>query len=65
MQDERFTVGQISELLQEPPARISYIIGKHHIKPSERIGIIRLFNGQQVELIRQYLYDIQIRGGRC
>ncbi|HQK28405.1 MAG TPA: hypothetical protein PLC85_10800 [Smithellaceae bacterium] len=63
MQDERFTVGQISDLLQEPPARVSYIIGKHRIKPTERIGIIRLFNPQQVELIRQYLYDIQIRGG--
>jgi len=49
--------------LQEPPARISYIISKHRIKPTERIGIIRLFNAQQVELIRQYLYDIQIRGG--
>ncbi|MEJ5260935.1 MAG: hypothetical protein WHS88_12180 [Anaerohalosphaeraceae bacterium] len=63
MQEEHFTVGQISDLLQEPPARISYIISKHRIKPTERIGIIRLFNAQQVELIRQYLYDIQIRGG--
>lgn len=64
MQDKLFTTGQISDLLQEPPARVSYIISKHRIKPAERIGIIRLFSAPQIELIRQYLYDIQIREGR-
>jgi hypothetical protein len=64
MQQQLFTVGQISDLLGEPPARVSYIISKHRIKPAERVGIIRLFDTQQVELVRRYLYDIQIRGGR-
>lgn len=64
MQQQRFTVGQISDLLGEPPARVSYIISKHRLKPSDRVGIIRLFSVQQVELIRRYLYDIQIREGR-
>lgn len=64
MQKQLFTTGQISDLLQEPPARVGYIISKHRIKPAERVGIFRLFNPQQVELIRQYLYGIQIRGGR-
>jgi len=64
MQQELFTVGQISDLLGEPPARVSYIISKQRIKPTERVGIIRMFSAQQVELIRRYLYDIQIRGGR-
>lgn len=64
MQQQLFTVGQISDLLGEPPARVSYIISKHRIKPAERVGIIRLFDAQQVELVRRYLYDIQIRGGR-
>lgn len=59
------TVSQIADRFGEPPQRVAYIISKHRIKPTERIGIIRLFNPQQVELIRQYLYDIQIRGGRC
>ncbi len=64
MQQQRFTVGQIGDLLGEPPARVSYIISKHRIKPAERVGIIRLFTARQVELVRQYLYDIQIREGR-
>lgn len=64
MQQQLFTVGQISDLLGEPPARVSYIISKHRIKAAERVGIIRLFDTQQVELVRRYLYDIQIRGGR-
>ena len=63
MQQQLFTVGQISDLLGEPPARVSYIISKHRIKPAERVGIIRLFDTRQVELVRRYLYDIQIRGG--
>ncbi len=64
MKNELFTTGQISDLLGEPPARVSYIISKHRIKPAERVGIIRLFTSQQVELVRQYLYGIQIREGR-
>lgn len=64
MPKQLFTTGQISDLLQEPPSRVSYIISKHRIKPTDRVGIFRMFNSQQVELIRQYLYGIQIREGR-
>ena len=60
----RFTVGQISDLLQEPTTRVAYIIGKYRIKPVNRVGIIRLFSEEQIEIIRQGLYGIQIRGGR-
>lgn len=60
-----YTVGDIADLLGEPPARVGYIISKHRIKPAERVGIIRIFNAQQVELVRQYLYDIQVRGGQA
>ena len=57
-----FTTGQIAEQLQEPPARVAYIISKYRIKPVSRVGIIRLFNAEQVEAIQQGLYGIQIRG---
>ena len=63
MEKRLYTTGQIGDLLEEPPTRVAYIISKHRIKPAERIGIIRLFSAQQVDLIRQYLCDIQIRGG--
>lgn len=65
MQDnDLFTIGQIADTLAEPMSRVAYVIGKYRIKHVARVGIIRLFSEQQVEAIRQYLYGIQIRGGR-
>jgi len=64
MGQELSTVGQIADQLHEPPARVGYVIGKHRLKPISRVGIIRLFNEQQVEAIRQELYMIRVRSGR-
>lgn len=58
------TASQIADLLAEPPQRITYIIRKYRLKPKERVGIIRLFSEEQVKLIKQGLYGIQIRGQR-
>ncbi len=55
------TVGQIADVLNEPPARIAYIISKYRLKPVQRIGIIRLFDEEQIKAIKQGLYEIQIR----
>jgi len=55
------TASQIADRLGEPPQRVTYIIRKYRIKPIQRIGIIRLFDEQQVEAIKQGLYGIQIR----
>ena len=63
MSDLFFTIGEISDKLHEPPARIDYIIRKYHLKPRHRVGIIRLFDAAQIEAIRQELYGIQTRGG--
>jgi len=59
--DAYFTVGQIADVLDEPPQRITYIIRKHRIKPPERIGITRLFTRAQIEIIKNGLHNIQIR----
>lgn len=56
------TIGQIADELREPPARVSYIISKNRMKPAQRVGIIRLFDGGQIEVIKRGLYGIQIRG---
>ena len=64
MEKQLFTTGQIGDLLQESPDRVGYMIRKHRIKPARRIGAFRLFDLRQVELIRRYLYDIQIRKDR-
>ena len=59
-----YTTGQIADLLQEPPQRVGYIIGKYRLKPRKRVGIIRLFDGGQVAAIRRELRGIQIRGAK-
>ena len=57
-----YTIGQISDMLEEPQQRIAYIISKYRIKAVERIGIIRLFSSDQIQTIKQGLYGMQIRG---
>jgi hypothetical protein len=58
---ELSTIGQIADRLDEPPARVAYIVSKLRLKARQRVGIIRLFGEDQVEAIRSGLYDIQIR----
>lgn len=58
----RFTASQIADRLNEPPQRICYIIRKLRLKAVHRVGIIRLFDEQQIVAIKNGLYGIQIRG---
>ncbi len=58
------TSSQIADRLGEPPQRVAYIIRKFRLKPVERIGIIRLFDEEQVEAIKEGLYGIQIRSAK-
>jgi hypothetical protein len=44
MNEKLLTIGQISDRLDEPPARVAYIISKYRLKPVQRVGIIRLFD---------------------
>ncbi len=62
MKTDLLTVTQIADKLGEPPQRVSYIIRKYRLKPVQRVGIIRLFDENQVSAIRNGLYGIQIRG---
>ena len=65
LEQNLLTVGQIADVLKEPPARIAYIISKYRLKPVHRIGIIRLFDEAQTRIIKQGLYGIQIRRSKC
>ena len=58
------TASQIADQLGEPPQRVTYIIRKYRLKPVQRIGIIRLFDEEQVKAIKQGLYGIQIRSSK-
>ena len=59
--NELFTVGQIADRLEEPTARVAYMISKMRIKPISRVGIIRQFNEEQIQNIKQGLYGIRIQ----
>ncbi len=61
-ESELLTIGQIADRLEEPPARVAYIISKHRLKPISRVGIIRLFSETQLTVIRESISNIQIRG---
>lgn len=56
-----FTASQIADHLGEPSQRVCYIIRKLRLKPVQRIGIIRLFDEEQVNAVKQGLYGMQIR----
>lgn len=55
-----FTIGEIADRLEEPPSRVAYIISKNRLKPVRRVGIIRLFSEQQVQAIREAMFNMQI-----
>ncbi len=63
MKEELFTIGQIADRLSEPPARVAYVVAKHRLKAIQRVGIIRQFDNEQIEAIKQALYNIQVRNG--
>ncbi len=58
------TASQIADRLGEPPQRVTYIIRKYRLKPVQRIGIIRLFDEEQIKAIKQGLYGIPIRSSK-
>jgi len=64
IENDLLTIGQIAERLQEPPARVAYVVSKYRLKAVQRVGIIRLFTPEQVKAIKQGLYGIQIRRTR-
>ena len=61
MAEEEYTIGQIADRLREPPARVAYIVSKYRLKAVRRVGIIRLFNEQQIKAIKDGLYAMQVR----
>ena len=63
--EKLYTIGELADLLEEPPARVSYITRKLRIKPETRVGTFRLFGQRQIELIKSGLYNIQIRGNNA
>lgn len=56
-----FTVTQIADRLEERSHRVTYMITKCKLKPVERVGIIRLFNEAQIQIIKDGLYGLRIQ----
>lgn len=57
-----YTIGQIADQLEEPIPRVAYIISKHRLKATDRVGIIRLFSRDQIEAIKQGLFLLRPTG---
>ncbi|MFC1781115.1 hypothetical protein ACFLZ8_02490 [Planctomycetota bacterium] len=60
--EKLYTIGELADLFEEPPSRVSYITRKLRIKPETRVGTFRLFGKRQIKLIKSGLYNLQVRG---
>lgn len=56
-----FTVTQIADRLDEKNHRVNYTIAKLKLKPVSRVGIIRLFDLSQEQIIKQSLHNLRIQ----
>ena len=54
MEQQLLTIGQIADVLEEPPARVAYVISKYRLKPVQRVGIIRLFDEGTMVPLQQH-----------
>jgi len=59
------TIGEIAKLEGVPVHRVAYAVEAYGIKPTQRAGIIRLYDEAGVEAIRAALRRVaQNRGGQ-
>lgn len=49
------TVGEIARELNTPPHRVAYAIDTYRIEPTQRAGILRLFDSDKIAVIRSAL----------
>lgn len=61
--DPYLTVGEVAAELGQPLHRVLYIIDSRRIEPAARIGRIRAFTHEQVEVIKRELAGIDLRVG--
>ncbi len=52
---EIYTIGMIAETLDVGKNRIVYVINREKLKPVMRIGIIRMFSLEQIEILRKFV----------
>ncbi len=57
------TIGEIARRERVPLHRVSYAVDSYRIEPTQRAGIIRLFDDGKVEVIRAALRRIAGRNG--
>lgn len=56
-----YTTGQIAEILKERPMRVEYIVRRECLKPVDRVGLIRLFSGDQLLAIKEKLFAMRVQ----
>ena len=56
------TVGDIARLEGVPPRRVTYAIDSYRIAPTQRAGILRLYDESKLEAIRWAMRRIKQKG---
>ena len=64
MNNDLFSIKEMSIEYHEPPKRIEYLIAKHRIRHIRRIGLTRMFDAPAQAQILEALRGIQIRGDK-
>ncbi len=57
------TIGDIARVVGVPVHRVSYAVDTYGIEPTQRAGILRLFDEEKVENIRLAMTRIAERSG--
>ena len=57
------TIGDIARMLGVTPARVSYAIQTYRIEPTQRAGILRMYDETKIEAIRSALRRIESNKG--
>jgi hypothetical protein len=55
------TLGEIATALGKPPAQVHYLLAKVGAQPVTRIGIVRLFGPQIIEVLRREISRKKLR----
>ncbi|MGE3182018.1 MAG: hypothetical protein AB7N71_10335 [Phycisphaerae bacterium] len=61
--DRLYTLGEIAEMLEVPIHRANYAVASYRIQPTQRAGILRLFDASKIESIKSALKRTSARSG--
>lgn len=58
LENKLYTAGEVARVLGVPLARLDYAIRSYQIEPTQRAGILRLYDSETIERIKRSLRRI-------